>query len=214
MVMMQEQSIPKWVELEEQRTRKRAEEKAKTYEECLEAGVLSYEEICDHSRDKIEKMGLDRWAIGDDAALVDTKYGEHTMEDFARDIGGNKSTIAGYYRVSKFYPNIIRRKLLDNLPNLTYSHYKDALRLTDLDAAIAWLDEVAQAGWSPDKASYELTQRLGKDDDKPSPIPGKIERVDIWEGNMAMVSISISMDDYEAVSKFIGSTISLKAKGL
>lgn len=170
--------------------------------------IKTYEELCDESRADVEGMDVRRWKVGDNAQLIETNYGEHTMQDFARDIGMNKSTLAGWHRVAKFYPEIIRRKLLDNLANLTYSHYKDALRLENLDDAIAWLENVSGEGWSPDKASHELTIKLGRKPQTPS-IPGEVSDVFKRDG-MGIVEISIAIDDMDFIRS--GSLVNLKPK--
>ena len=180
-----------------------------TYEEMLEQGSLSYEEICDHSRQYVEEIDHKRWIVGDDACAIDTKYGDHTMQDFARDVGLNKSTLAGWKRVSEFYPDSIRRKLLGELANLTYSHYKDALRLKDLDEAVKWLEKVNDLGWSPDQASYELTKELGHETQ--SSIPGMIENIYTRDG-MCIIEVSIGLDDEEAIRK--ATSVVIKTKSL
>lgn len=171
----------------------------------------TYEAICDRNRERVGHMDSHRWSIGDDAALVESKYGQHTTEDFARDIGANKSTIAGYRRVSQFYPKSIRRIKLDELQNLTYSHWKDALRLKDLDEAIKWLEQVSDEGWSPDKASHELTEKLGHKTVEP-PIPGTIEDVVVQIDGTVLVLILIGKDDLETMKKVIGADVNLKVK--
>lgn len=117
----------------------------------------TYEGICEHSRTVVGEIDARRWIVGDDALLVDKQYGQHTIDDFARAIGMNKNTVYGWRRLAEFYPEVVRRTILNAFPNLTYSHYKDALRCGDLDLAIQWLEQVSAEGWSPDQAAYKLT---------------------------------------------------------
>lgn len=170
--------------------------------------LQTYEEICDHSREVVGEIDERRWIVGDDALLIDTKYGEHTMDDFARDIGMNKSTVKGWKRVCEFYPKSIRGNLFEGYPNLTYSHMKDALRLKDLDEALVWLEQVSSEGWGPDKASHELTLKLGEKPQAPS-IPGEISDVYQRDG-MGVVEILIAIDDMSYIKS--GSQVNLKPK--
>lgn len=172
--------------------------------------LKTYEEICDHSREVVGEIDSRRWVVGDDALLIETKYGEHTMDDFSRDIGMNKSTVKGWKRVCEFYPEKIRRNLLEGFPNLTYSHFKDALRLKILDEALLWLEEVSSEGWGPDKASHELTERIGEKPPAPS-IPGEISDVYKRDG-MGVVEILIALDDMAYIKS--GSMVNLKPKEL
>lgn len=126
-----------------------------------EVRVWTYEEITDECREVVGRMDVGRWIVGDRALLIEKQYGEHTLDDFARDIGLNKKTVYGYRTVSDFYPEILRRSILNAFPNLTYTYFKDAIRLKDLEVAIEWLEEVSANGWTADQASYELSDRVG-----------------------------------------------------
>ena len=123
--------------------------------------IMDYEELCNSCREMIEDMDRRRWLIGDTALEIETRYGDKTMESFARDIGANQSTVKGYKRVAKFYPPEFRGNLFGDNPNLTYTFYRDALRLETLELATEWLAEVSGEGWSADEAARKLTERLG-----------------------------------------------------
>ena len=123
---------------------------------------VTYEECCDICRELVIDIDNRRWIVGDYALHIDTHYGQHTMEDFARDIGMNRSTVSNWKRVSEFYPNPFRAEQIERNPNLTYTYFRDALRLGDDKQIIAdWLEEVSYNGWSADEASHKLTERLG-----------------------------------------------------
>ena len=122
----------------------------------------TYESCCDYARAQGEELDARRWIIGDVANTVMERWQERTVSDFARDIGQRKSTVYQWAKVSLFYENSLRCRLLDNYSNLTYSHLRDALRLNDVDAAVAWLEEVSDNGWTVDEASYHLTDKLGR----------------------------------------------------
>ena len=171
----------------------------------------TYEMICDHSRALVGEIDSRRWLVGDDACEVETRYGEHTMQAFARDIGMNKSTVAGWKRVAAFYPNSIRRNLLDAFPNLTYTYFKDALRWNDLDYAVHWLERCSAEGWSADQAAHQLTNEIEGGDDKKedTSIQGRVENILVRDG-MCIVEISIPMDYESALIQ--GDLLKIKVK--
>lgn len=122
----------------------------------------TYEDICSSCREMVLEMDERRWLLGDSALAIETQYGQHTLADFSRDIGANQSTVRGYKRVSQFYPQAFRGNLFESNPNLTFTYYRDALRLGDFDAAVAWLAEVSSNGYTADEAARKLTERLGR----------------------------------------------------
>lgn len=159
----------------------------------------TFEEICDHSRKVVGEIDSRRWIVGDDACEIETRYGQHTLESFAREIGMNKSTVAGWKRVAQYYPEIIRRKLFEELENLTYTFYKDALRLDDLNESIEWLERCSAEGWSADQAAHELTEKLGNKDPAVS-IPAMIEKGYERDG-MYILEVSIALEDKAYLDK-------------
>lgn len=120
----------------------------------------SYESICDFAREKSENLDDLRWTLGDCANVVMLKYSDKSVEDFSRDIGQHKSTIYQYAKVANCYPVSLRRRLRADMPNINYSHMRDAMRLPD-DDIMAWLEEVSSNDWSADNAAHELTKKLG-----------------------------------------------------
>lgn len=188
-----------------------------------EALVWTYEEICDECRQVVVRMDAARWVVGDRALLIEKQYGEHTLDDFARDIGLNKKTVYGYRTVSDFYPEILRRSILNAFPNLTYTYFKDAIRLKDLEVAIEWLEQVSTEGWTADQASYELTDRIATlgsgnledtreerdTSDADNGIPGRVEGIWIRDGK-CIIEISVGLDDEKVVRK--NQRVTIKAK--
>lgn len=169
--------------------------------------VWTYEEICDLCREANHEIDDRRWLIGDHALLIDKKYGDHTLDDFSRDIGMNKSTVRGWRRVADFYPESVRRNILNAFPNLTYAYFKDALRLKYLDEAIQWLERCSSEGWSADQASHELSEQLGHE--TINNIPGLIENIFIRDG-MCIIEVSIGMDDEQVIRQAKEVTIRTK----
>lgn len=222
LVQGEEIQVPQWAKVEEKRAEKRAyhrKPKVQTYEERRAAGLLSYEELCDHSRAHVTGMDTRRWDVGDDACAMETKYGEATLASMARDVNMNKTTLASWKRVADYYPEILRRRLLDNLENLSYSHYKDAIRLKDIQKSVEWLEKCSEESWSPDQASHKLTAELSGDpddddngdgdDSDTKDIPGTITSVFKRDGS-CIVELTIGLDDMALVSSGARITIKLK----
>lgn len=138
--------------------------------------ILNYEDLCNFCRQLVFEVDTRRWQIGDAALEIESHYGEHTLADFARDIGANQSTIRGYKRVSAFYAQAFRRNLLEEYPNLTYTYFRDAVRLNDIDLALEWLEEVSAQGWTADDAARRLTEKLGRQSPQAS-IEGIVSKV-------------------------------------
>ena len=55
----------------------------------------------------------------------------------------------------------IRAKIREELPNITYTYLRDAMRLGNVNRAYEFLDYASSEGWSADEASRMLTERLG-----------------------------------------------------
>jgi len=168
-----------------------------------QAPEVTYESICDECRELVGQIDLRRWRVGDRAILIEKQYGEHTLDDFARDIGMNKNTVYGWRRVAEFYPEVVRRTILNAFPNLTYAYYKDALRCGDLDLAITWLEKVSAEGWSADQAAYKLTVAREKgindggnvaeeDNETNKPIEGTVSERIYKAGGKCVIEIAVS----------------------
>lgn len=122
----------------------------------------TYESICDYARKYSESLDDLRWILGDCANTVTSRYGDKTIEFFARDIGQRKGTIYQYAKVAAYYPNTLRRRILEQLPNINYSHMRDAMRCSDdFNDAWDWLKECSDNGWSADESSRRLTKQIG-----------------------------------------------------
>lgn len=129
-----------------------------------ETKLDTYESITDYAREISEGLDERRWILGDLANMVSGHYGDNTIETFARDIGQRKSTVYQYAKVALYYPKILRRRILDEMPNINYSHMRDAMRCSDdFNDAWDWLKECSDNGWSADESSRRLTEQLGRE---------------------------------------------------
>ena len=159
----------------------------------------TYEAVCDFARQKSEDLDSLRWVLGDCANIVMERWSDKTVEDFSRDIGQHKKTIYQYGKVARFYNQSLRRRLREEMPNLNYSHLRDAMRLEnaddeDMNEPIEWLQLVSDMGWSADEASHKLTERLGRQTRESA--EGTINSYTTISGLPAIV-ILVSEDDIE-----------------
>jgi len=122
----------------------------------------TYDEIVQTCRDAVEQMDQYRFLIGDTALQIESHYGDHDLIEFSKDIGQNHSTVKGWKRVSKAYSQKFRAELFEEMPQLTYTYLRDALRYEGgEDELRSWLRTVTDNNWTADGAARELTKMLG-----------------------------------------------------
>lgn len=160
----------------------------------IPATLETYEHLCDYARSYSDDLDNARWKLGDCANTINTRYGDKSIEMFAKDIGQRKSTLYQYAKVAEFYSEPIRIRLLDDMPNLNYSTLRDSMRLGTLEAATAWLEYVSTNGFTVDESSRRLTEKLGH------------KTIDTFEGEIhgygdydtyTTITIKVSRDDME-----------------
>lgn len=120
----------------------------------------TWDELCERGRLLSKKDDEYRWRLGDLAKHVDRHYRDKGIEEFAKEIGRNKSTVYQYSAISRMFPKSLRRRILRECPNLTYTYFRTALRLKDQKQATAWLYEASDNGWTADESARKLTERL------------------------------------------------------
>lgn len=109
-----------------------------------------------------DQIDTGRWKIGDAALLIDKRYGEDTLTRYANGIGATPRSVKDYRQTCGFWHKPVRESLLQELPKLTYTHFRQAMRLKDLGAAAAFLQECSDADWSAERADVEISKRLKK----------------------------------------------------
>lgn len=107
------------------------------------------------------EMDTGKWLVGDLACLVDKRYGKDMIGQFAIAINLEKARVKDYRRVCGFWQKDARAAFLE-IPVISYSHMRQAMRLGNLPEASAFLEEVADNAWTVEQAGIELTKRLGK----------------------------------------------------
>lgn len=136
------------------------------------AGEDVFQEVIAEGMKHRERGDAARWAIGDLALLVDKRYGENRIAEFAKGIGQRVSAVREYRTVCRFWTTSARTEFV-GIDNLTYSHFKLAARLKDLDAARDFLYDAADNDWTSERAGLALNERLGR----PLPPPRLLDAV-------------------------------------
>jgi hypothetical protein len=134
--------------------------------------IRSYEELCDHARERAAVGDDALWDVGDDACEVETSYGEHNLDDFARNIGKPKGSVREYRQMSKFWTKSERAEILGDCPNVTRSHMRKAMPLKDPVKARWAVEKCSERGWTVDQFGYILHRyRRLKGDAVTKPVP-------------------------------------------
>lgn len=131
-----------------------ASEGVDTWEMLISAGIAA-SEITSHKQ----------WELGDLALQVVKSYGEDSIGKWAKQIKQPVKTIKNYRTVCTFWDKqkSPREDFLVELSNVYFSHYREAMRLKDMEAATEFIEECHLNDWSVEQASVELDKRLGKE---------------------------------------------------
>jgi len=129
-----------------------------------------------------EAMDTGRWILGGNVRQLVTHYREHTVEQYADDVGGVEATsLYEYAGVASFYTADALESLSEL--DLCYSHYREARRLKTLDKAVEFLKLIALNHWTTHqtRAALKEIKRNGGDIaatySSSSPITGLDNRV-------------------------------------
>jgi len=122
---------------------------------------LDFEEMIALGQVHRENLDTGRWILGDLALAVSKKYGADNLGRFANETNIGKKSLQDYRAVSAFYDLSVRAEF-SSIENLSYSHFKAAMRFKNLDAACAFLIECADKTYTVDLAQIEISKRLGK----------------------------------------------------
>jgi hypothetical protein len=100
-----------------------------------------------------------QWRLGDLALQVETSYREHTLENYAAEIGVDYNSLREYRRVAQAYENARR------LANLSWSHHQVA---SGWSTPQWWLEQALKNKWSVNRMEAEhvsTLERLGKEEE-------------------------------------------------
>lgn len=105
-----------------------------------------YAQLVEDGRIARRAMDTGRWLLGEYVRQLITFYGERTIEQYADDIQVSANRLYEYGSMASFYPIEIRASLSEL--DLTFSHYREARRLKDLEKAIEFLKLTAENHWT------------------------------------------------------------------
>lgn len=109
--------------------------------------------------DLVQAQDRNRWALGDLAAVCETRYGQKSIQKLATEIRMPKhKTLYDYHRVATFYPISARAEY----PLLSWSHYREAMRLENVEAALELLAEANDGDKPVAWLAREAQKRAGK----------------------------------------------------
>lgn len=116
--------------------------------------------VCEAGRLAAQQLDDGRWILGDLALLVDKEYGEDKMGDFARECNVPKKRIYEYRQVCGFWEKSVRADIWE-IPTVSYSLMRLAMRLENIDAARAFVERCASRFPTIDKAYVVMGRLLG-----------------------------------------------------
>ena len=150
----------------------------------IAAGEDIWEAAVSAAADDEQDMAARRWRLGDLARRVQKQYGKNRLGDFAKQINVPVPTVKQYRRMSDFYPPDTRYLF----ENIGYSHYRQAMRLKDLGAALELLTVCSGDSRTVEATQVEINKIVGK----PTPplklldASGVIVRLDMLDGLLVL----------------------------
>jgi len=127
---------------------------------ALAPAKSDWDVVCETGRLAAAQLDEGRWILGDLALLVDKQYGEDKMGDFARECQVPKKRIYEYRQVCSYWEMSVRADLWE-MPTVTYSLMRLAMRLDSIDDARRFVERTASKGYTIDKAGYVMGRLLG-----------------------------------------------------
>lgn len=128
----------------------------------IERTSLTYEEIVTRGIDASQKLDGGRFELGDLACMVESRWGESNVQDFAKAINVKYSRVKQLRQVCAFWRQDVREVLLTTYPVLNYTHLRTAMGAGDQDAAMDFVLEIVNNNWTAEQAQIELMKILGK----------------------------------------------------
>lgn len=124
--------------------------------------ITTWEEMCERGLIARREMDKWRWVIGDLACEVETVWGAGRLADFARGIGMSKRSVERYRQMSLFYFASARTQLFTEFSEdvITWTHYREAMRIGTLARARNMLQVAANNGWTTDEIAVVVGKLL------------------------------------------------------
>lgn len=121
--------------------------------------LSDWESLVTAGLELVQASDRNRWTLGDIAILAERHYGEGSIKKLATEIRVPKhKTLYDYHRVAKFYDHGARAEFVQ----LSWSHYREAMRLGSLENARAVLTEANDSDWPVAALAREIKKRCGE----------------------------------------------------
>jgi len=114
---------------------------------------MTWEELIDRGIQAARDIDHNRWQLGALAATVEMNYGQNALGKWAAAINVSVRRVQDYRTVYRFWPDSVLLTLLDELPNLSWSHYRMAAHRADKLAEATGLEPIVAATQAVCKAS-------------------------------------------------------------
>ena len=99
--------------------------------------TTDWEAFCEQGRRVYDVIQKAQWHLGAMVASIEKDYGGYSIEDFAREVGISKSYA---YDLRKVWGTFSTQVENYDSQVITWSHYREAEKLKDVDAALDILD--------------------------------------------------------------------------
>jgi len=135
-------------------------------------GIDAWEALVALGASDEEDMGILRWRQGDLAMRVEKHYGDKTLSKYASAINVKYPTLKQRWQMSRFYEKDTRV----SFPTLSYSHYREAMRLGEFWLAFDAMVKAQRRDWPVWKLEMFIDRCLGKSRKVQGSIEGTITR--------------------------------------
>lgn len=135
-------------------------------------GIDTWEAMVALGASDEEDMGILRWRQGDLGMRVEKHYGDKTLSKFASAINVKYPTFKQRCQMSRFWEKDTRVAF----PTLSYSHFREAMRLGDEPLAFGALLKAQRRDWPVWKFEQFIDRYLGKSKPKQESAEGVISR--------------------------------------
>jgi hypothetical protein len=105
-----------------------------------------YSVLVDKGIQARQRKDTAKWRLGGYVRELETTYRDRTVEQYADDIGEAAKSLYEYAGMASFFSQEIRESLSEL--DLSYSHFREARRLKDLNKAIEFLKVAASNHWT------------------------------------------------------------------
>lgn len=172
----------------------------------------SWEEYVELGRAAREHGDASRWELGDLANEIDAKYGEGAIEAWGKEIMLRRSTAYEYKRVAAFFPHPERQYFIAQNPMVTYSHFRMATKLGDLNYAYPFLGDCSSGGWTVEQAERELVGQPGQKGWRYKTVYKGLARFESSDDDIAKVWISIDAPELMVLTPDSELEVTVKVK--